>query len=95
MRMFLKAATAALFAGSLAACVTITPAPGSERVKVTENPADVASCKSVGNIDAVKYNGDQAIMRNEVIGDGGDTLLLTVPAAFGGGLGVAYRCSKD
>ena len=88
-----KLAATALFAASLTACaVTFTPAPGSERVKVTAKPTDVQSCKAVGNLDKDKYAGDEAAMRNAVVGDGGDTLLLT---AVQGGValaGIAYRC---
>jgi hypothetical protein len=93
MQLLLKAAAVAVFATMLAACQAITPVPGSERVKVTENPADVASCKAVGNIDATRYGAlGESMMRNEVIGDGGDTFLQTVWAYY---VGVAYKCAKD
>ena len=95
MNPSLKLAAASLLVASLAACVTITAVPGADKVRITGVPADVQSCKAVGNIDATKYGGDETIMRNEVIGDGGDTLLLTLPNAINSGLGVAYRCAKE
>jgi hypothetical protein len=64
-------------------------------VRITSLPADVQSCKAAGNIDALKYSGDETIMRNEVIGDGGDTLLLTLTGGVNSGMGIAYRCAKD
>jgi hypothetical protein len=88
----LKLAAVASLVASLAACVTINAAPGADKVRITEVPADVQACKAVGNIDGTKVGGNDTLMRNEVIGDGGDTLLMTVPRAA---LGIAYRCGKD
>ena len=92
MQQRLVIGTAVLLAATLEACV-VRPqlAPGAEAVRVTSTPADVQSCKAVGNIDASRYGGDKTIMRNEVIGDGGDTLLLTFPGGTTA-LGIAYLC---
>ena len=76
------------------ACVSVPMVPGSERVKITRDPADVANCKAVGNADP---NGDLA--RNQAVGLGGDTVLDTTPRLFGviggadPGIGVIYRCA--
>ncbi len=94
MHLHWKPALAALLATTLSACVAYTPAPGSERVKMTSRPADVQSCKAVGNIDGRKVGGNEMAMRNEVVGDGGDTLFITDPDV-GGMIGIAYRCAKD
>ena len=92
MQLFLKAGAAVAIAGALAACQTFTPVPGAELVKVTQNPADVASCKAVGNINTSHYGPNETMMRNAVVGDGGDTFLQT---AWPAPVGVAYKCAKD
>ena len=90
---------AALLAASLGACALpqMQLAPGAAQVRITPNAADVQSCKAVGNVDAVKYDGDEMVMRNDVIGLGGDTLLLTLSVGDvgRGGMGIAYRCTKN
>ncbi len=96
MNRILAMCCAALLASSLAACAIpqLQLAPGAAQVRITSTPADVQSCKAVGNIDALKYSGDETIMRNEVIGDGGDTLLLTLTGGVNSGMGIAYRCGQ-
>jgi hypothetical protein len=83
---------------SLAACVTLPEAaPGADQVRETTAPADVQSCKAVGNIDPRSYRDSDVLLRNQVIGLGGDTALMT-PTIWGttlGGPGIAYRCAKD
>jgi hypothetical protein len=75
-------------------CVTITAAPGSDRLRLTQNPGDVSACTAVGNIKA----GDQPRQnipiefRNQAVGFGANTALVTV-AVLGTPIeGVAYRC---
>jgi uncharacterized cupredoxin-like copper-binding protein len=79
-------------------CQTVTPAPGSDKVHVTRNPADVAACKPVGNI-AVKLNGDFGDMataptdfRNRAVGLGGNTALVTSGSVSMPVEGIAYHC---
>ncbi len=99
MNTILITGSAALLAASLGACALpqMQLAPGAAQVRITSNLADVQTCRAVGNVDAVKYGGDEAIMRNDVIGDGGDTLLLTLDGGSvgRGGMGIAYRCAKN
>src|SRR6266513_5783 len=59
----------------LSSCLTVTPAPGSDKVRVTRNPADVAACKAVGNIVVPKTSNGTVDMataatdfRNRTIG---------------------------
>lgn len=98
MDRFMITGSAALLAASLAACALpqLRLAPGAAQVRITSNAADVQSCQAVGNVDAIRYQGDETIMRNDVIGDGGDTLLLTLDGGNvgTGGMGIAYRCAK-
>jgi hypothetical protein len=78
----------------LAGCVTL--APGADKVKMTQNPADVASCSAVGNIKAPRDSQGQVdifdqenTLRNQTVGLGGNTALETSTLL---GEGVAYRC---
>lgn len=89
-----------LTACALTACaVPIPMAPGAERVRVTRNPADVVSCKPLGNYDAER-NLDEALARNHTVGLGGDTLLDTTPGDASRSssapitTGVIYRCAR-
>jgi hypothetical protein len=78
---------------SLAACMTVTvnAAPGADKVRITQVPADVQGCQAVGNVEGLKTGVTPVMLGNVVVGLGGDTLLLTVPSAY---LGVAYRCAR-
>jgi hypothetical protein len=78
----------------LSACVT--PVPGADKVRITQNAADVSTCSAVGNIKAPRdgqgqvdiFNAD-ASLRNQTIGLGGNTAFETSALL---GEGVAYRC---
>ena len=78
----------------LSACVAL--APGADKVRITQNPADVSTCSAVGNIKAPRdgqgqvdiFNADAAL-RNQTIGLGGNTAFETSALL---GEGVAYRC---
>jgi hypothetical protein len=78
----------------LAGCVSVTPAPGSDKVRVTNQPADVAACTAVGNIKvpppSTMGTDQMAEFRNQAVGFGGNAALVTV----GGPTveGIAYRC---
>ena len=39
-------------------CVTFAPAPGADRVQLIRNPADVARCAAVGNVDWQRGHAD-------------------------------------
>ena len=78
----------------LSACVTL--APGADKVRITQNPADVSSCSAVGNIKAPRGAQGQVDildadteLRNQTIGLGGNTAFETSALL---GEGVAYRC---
>jgi len=87
-----------LFGFSTSGCVTVTPAPGADKVKVTNSPSDVAACAAVGNIDApaLQMGVDSAAQmtqfRNEAVVLGGNVALVTVIWPNGQVNGVAYRC---
>ena len=74
----------------LVACATSVPAPGATNVKVTRNPADVASCAPVGNIsNEIMRNGDPLMARNKAVGLNGNVILDT------GTGGIAYHCATS
>ena len=85
----------ALAAASLLGCAVVTPAPGAADLKVTNSAAEVASCTAVGNVDGRPFAANDQVngpaqMRNEAVGLGADTLLVTSRLSTG----VAYRCGK-
>jgi hypothetical protein len=89
-RLLIAVAVFALFSG----CVTL--APGADKVRITQNSADVASCSAVGNIKAprdaqgqVDLLDAETSLRNQTVGLGGNTALETSTLL---GEGVAYRC---
>jgi hypothetical protein len=81
------------------ACVTTTTAPGADKVRLTQNAADVSNCTAVGNITPARdAKGDTfstpAEFQNQAIGLGGNTVLVT-KQQFGAPInGVVYRCSS-
>lgn len=97
---------AAVMLAVLSGCVaTVTLAPGAEAVRVTKNPADVTACRPMGNVDAKTAQGNvlniTPILRNQVVGLGGDTLLVTfdprdhvVNNPGDVATGIAYQCAK-
>jgi len=81
-------------------CVTLTLAPGAEKVKLTYNAADVAGCKAVGNVSGLTHPDvySETQLRNRTVGLEGDSVFVTrsglsvltmypIPLE-----GVAYRC---
>ena len=73
-------------------CVSVSLAPGADRVKITKNVSDVSACKAVGNVNGlIKINEgmfySEAQLRNRVVGLDGNTVFLTTSEE-----GVAYRC---
>jgi hypothetical protein len=88
-----------LFTLLLGSCATVTPAPGSDKVHVTNNPADVAACKPVGNIAVPKTSNGTVDMasaatdfRNRTVGLGGNTALVTSGFVSIPVEGIAYHC---
>ena len=76
-----------------AGCVTVALAPGAEKVKITRQAGDVASCKAVGNVMSplVGYQAINATLQNQALGLGGNTVFVTgtEPKSVAG---VAYSC---
>jgi hypothetical protein len=83
----------------LTGCVTVTPAPGSDKVRVTVNPTDVTTCKPVGNIavprsqsGTVDLGNASTEFRNRAIGFGGNAALVTSGSLDVPVEGIAYIC---
>lgn len=82
------ASAALAMAMLLSGCVAL--APGAERVKVTDRPADVKGCSAVGNIRVRRHDYPLDVensLRNQAVGLGGNVVYRTSPWT-----GVAYRC---
>ncbi len=86
-------AAIALLGFIMSGCITVAVAPGAEKVKITTNAGDVASCKAVGNVTsrpmgAAATNAD---LQNKTFGLGGNAVFITATV---GDLveGVAYTC---
>jgi len=81
-------------------CATVTAAPGADKIRLTINAADVATCKAVGNIKTPEVSPGlvsgfvaEKQFRNLAVGLGSDVALVTegtvsIPVA-----GIAYHCS--
>jgi hypothetical protein len=92
-----------LIIGSLAACIPAVPlVPGADRVKITQNPADVTACAPVGNIDSGVIPGPDDFvakqMRNQAVGLGGNVVFDTTARSPLGPAtkksGVIFRCGS-
>ena len=78
----------------LDACLSTTgPVPGSDKVHVTMNPRDVSACTPVGKIRVQGGTPNMDIQfRNQAVGLGADTALVTITVETTPVDGVAYRC---
>ena len=81
-------------------CTTITVAPGADKVRLTGNPADVTTCKPVGNIKVPEVSpglvspyAAQTQFRNLAVGLGSDVALVTQGSVSVPETGIGYRCS--
>jgi len=92
-----KRIAAAVTVTLLSGCVT-TLAPGAREIVVTRKPADVTRCSPLGSVQGgpPEFPGnDINELRNQAVGAGADTVLITSPILTGSGAGgLAYRC-KD
>jgi len=91
----MRIAAAALTVTLLSGCVT-TLAPGASEIIVTRHPADVAHCSPLGSVQGgpAEFPGnDIKELRNQAVGAGADTVLITssIFTSQGSG-GLAYRC---
>ena len=81
------------------ACMSTTLAPGADKVRITKVSSDVSGCTAVGNVKAPR-NSDgsidavdsDAVLRNQTIGLGGNTILGTSSVLSVLVEGIAYRC---
>ena len=91
MKLILKSFSGVVFCALASGCATnFAFAPGAEQVQVVRNPAGVASCTAVGNVD-----GERGDVRNLTVGLGGNTLFVTAEQmGYWVRSGVAYRCPK-
>lgn len=83
------------------ACVTIAPVPGADLVTITKTPSDVAGCRAVGNIKVPTGEGnpggatiDRIEFRNQAVGFGGNTALVTISYLGAPLQGIAYHCNR-
>jgi len=76
-------------------CVTVALAPGADKVRLTKNPADVTTCKVVGNVkrppDSSSLDSEASI-RNQAVGLGGNTVFISQGGIGNPEQGVAYQC---
>ena len=92
----LRLAAIAVIGLGAAGCVSVALAPGAEKVKITKNAGDVASCKAVGNVNSKPMGpaATNADLQNKTFGLGGNALFVT--ATNGDSVeGVAYSCPSD
>jgi hypothetical protein len=81
-----------------AACVSL--APGADHVRLTKTLGDVATCKPAGNIrvpqnprtGTVDIANAERQFRNQVVGLGGNTGLVTAGLLAAPAEGIAYQC---
>ena len=95
------------WAVAAAGCVSSAPAsgvdkvlaPGADKVKITRNPADVASCTPAGNIRVfkdpeakVEFATAETEFRNQTVGFSANAALITLVTLGVPVEGIAYRC---
>ena len=93
MKIILRFAGVVAFGAATAGCATVALAPGAERVRITNNAADVASCKAVGNVKALSVSPFEGVatIQNQAVGLGANMIFVTVYTS-GSEEGVAYNC---
>jgi hypothetical protein len=74
-----RLAAIAVIGLGMAGCVTVALAPGAEKVKITKNASDVASCRAVGNVNSQPMGPEatNADLQNKTMGLGGNTVFVT------------------
>ena len=76
-------------------CVTVALAPGADKVHLTKNPADVTTCKVVGNVKRPPGSSSldaEPSIRNQAVGLGGNTVFISQEDISGPEQVVAYQC---
>jgi uncharacterized protein DUF4156 len=83
-------------------CASVALAPGADKVRFTENPADVDGCKALGEVTVepapfqTNSQGHNKL-KNAAFALGGNTVLQTFGGAHSGSgrfQGMAYRCGE-
>jgi hypothetical protein len=98
MRVILRGLLVVMVGAAMVACESIPLAPGADQVRLTRNPADVSSCKPVGNVSGECSSGShqlqaiEPLLRNHTVGLGGNTVFVTVDSLGIACEGVAYHC---
>jgi hypothetical protein len=80
---------AALMIVLISGCTTL--APGAKEIIVTRNTADVQNCRVLGSVGSA--NGGVDELRNQALGMGADTILITSWVLSTETAGLGYRCS--
>jgi hypothetical protein len=100
MPRYLAGFVAVMLATLIVGCATVTVAPGADKIRLTGNAADVATCKAAGNMKTPEVSPGlvssfvaEKQFRNLAVGLGSDVALVTegtvsVPVA-----GIGYRFS--
>jgi hypothetical protein len=91
--------TLALMLLCLPACTVTTRAPGAAAINVTTKPADVEHCRPVGSMElldkrTIPTSIETDKLRNQAVGLGADTLLVTSTVFSPHASAVAYRCKE-
>jgi hypothetical protein len=93
----MRIAAVALTVTLLSGCAT-TLAPGASEIVLTRHPADVIHCSPLGSVQGgpPEFPGnDLRELRNQAVGAGADTVLITSPILTNSGSGgLAYRCKE-
>lgn len=83
----------------MCACETVVPAPGADKVRVTNVGSDVASCTVLGNIKVPltadglpRVKNADVEFRNQAVGLGGNVAFITLGSPTYPKEGIAYRC---
>jgi hypothetical protein len=86
---------------SIAVCVSacVTLAPGAEKVRLTNNAADVSACVAVGSVNTLggpqgpsEIKDSSTELRNQALALGANIVFVTSSTLNVPNEGVAYRC---
>lgn len=95
LKQILLVSVITVFGALNSGCVTVALAPGADKVRLTKNPADVTTCKVVGNVrrppGGSSFDSEPSI-RNQAVGLGGNTVFISQADLSGPLQGVAYQC---
>jgi hypothetical protein len=87
--------TVVIALGVISGCATVALAPGADKVRLSKDAADVATCKVVGNVKRPQEGNSldaEPTIRNQAVGLGGNTVFITQSDMTGPVQGIAYQC---